>query len=105
MLVPSWLTAVLPGHTADAWEALADILPSHAYLGGGTGIAVHLQHRVSGDLDVFFEQPPQLDDLEAVLAARGPTVTSRKGEGTLDCIFGSTKIQLLDVPLHAHRSG
>lgn len=97
MAVPGWLERVLPGHTADAWEVLADILPPDAYLGGGTGIAVHLQHRVSRDLDVFFEQPPPLDGLEEALIARGPTVTSRKGNGTLDCVFGSTKIQLLDA--------
>ena len=97
MAVPSWLAAVLPGHTAEAWEVMADILPPDAYLGGGTGIAVHLQHRVSRDLDVFFEQPPPLDDLEEALIARGPTATRRTGNGTLDCVFGGTKIQLLDA--------
>jgi len=97
MAVPAWLAAVLPGHAAEAWEVMADILPPDAYLGGGTGIAVHLQHRVSRDLDVFFERPPPLDDLEEALIARGPTVTRRKGNGTLDCVFGSTKIQLLDA--------
>ncbi len=97
MAVPSWLAAILPGHTAEAWGVMAEILPPDAYLGGGTGIAAHLQHRVSRDLDVFFEQPPALDDLEAALVARGPTVTRRKGNGTLDCVFGSTKIQLLDA--------
>lgn len=97
MVVPEWLEKVLPSHTAQAWAVLAEILPSHAYLGGGTGIAAHLQHRVSRDLDVFFEESPPLDDLETALCERGPTVTNRKGHGTLDCIFGDTKIQLLDA--------
>lgn len=76
---------------------LADILPPDAYLGGGTGIAVHLQHRVSRDLDVFFEEDPPLDDLERMLSERSPTETTRKGNGTLDCFFGRTKVQLLDA--------
>lgn len=97
MVVPDWLEKILPGHTAQAWEVLAEILPPDAYLGGGTAIAVHLQHRLSRDLDVFFEEPPPLDELEAALYDRGPTVTNRKGNGTLDCIFGDTKIQLLDA--------
>lgn len=97
MTVPEWLKDILPGHTAEAWEVLADMLPPDAYLGGGTGIAVHLQHRVSRHLDVFFEEAPTLDDLEQALYERGPTVTDRKGNGTLDCRFGGTKIQLLDA--------
>jgi len=97
MTVPEWLAGVLPGHTAEAWEALADILPADAYLGGGTAIATHLQHRVSRDLDVFFESEPDLDGLEEVLGSAGPTVTMRKGKGTLDCVFIDTKVQLLDA--------
>jgi len=97
MAVPDWLENVLPGHTAQAWEVLAEILPPDAYLGGGTGIATHLQHRLSRDLDVFFEESPPLDDLEAALVERAPTVTNRKENGTLDCIFDDTKIQLLDA--------
>ncbi|MGH9156089.1 MAG: nucleotidyl transferase AbiEii/AbiGii toxin family protein [Acidimicrobiales bacterium] len=98
--VPDWLTPVLPGHTAEAWEALGTILPPHAYLGGGTAIAAHLQHRVSRDLEVFFEEEPDLDALERALQERGPTVTMRKGNGTLDCVFGSTKVQLLAAVGH-----
>lgn len=98
--VPEWLAPVLPGHAADAWEDLGEILPSHAYLGGGTAIATHLQHRVSRDLDVFFEQEPDLDALERALQERRPTVTMRKGNGTLDCVFGDTKVQLLDAARH-----
>lgn len=97
MGVPDWLEEVLPGHTAEAWEVLADILPADAYLGGGTGIAAHLQHRLSRDLDVFFEESPSLDDLERALQERGPTQTTRKGSGTLDCVFRDTKVQLLDA--------
>ncbi len=101
MAIPGWLKDVLPGHTADAWEVLAGILPADAYLGGGTAIAAHLQHRLSRDLDVFFEEPPPLDDLEQALKDRGPTVTTRKGNGTLDCVFRDTKVQLLDAS-HCH---
>ncbi|MGH9224738.1 MAG: nucleotidyl transferase AbiEii/AbiGii toxin family protein [Acidimicrobiales bacterium] len=98
--VPDWVASVLAGHTARAWEALGAILPSHAYLGGGTAIATHLQHRISRDLDVLFEEEPDLDALERALQERGPTVTTRKGDGTLDCLFGDTKVQLLDAARH-----
>lgn len=98
--MPEWLAGVLPGHTAEAWEALAGILPASAYLGGGTAIAAHLQHRVSRDLDVFFQESPDLDGLEQALQARGPMVTMRKGNGTLDCVFGDTRVQLLDTARH-----
>jgi len=98
--VPEWLAAALPGHTAEAWEALAEILPPGAYLGGGTAIATHLQHRMSRDLGVSFEEAPDLDGLEQALGDRGPTVTMRKGRGTLDCVFIDTEVQLLDASPH-----
>jgi len=101
MPLPEWLLPVLPGDTAHAWEVLAEILPDHAYLGGGTAVATHLQHRVSEDLDVFFESTPALDDLAAELERRGPTVVSRSEGGTLDCRFATTKVQLLDAA-HCH---
>lgn len=64
-------------------------------------MAAHLQHRVSEDLDVFFERTPALDDVAAELERRGPTVVSRNDGGTLDCRFGTTKVQLLDAA-HCH---
>jgi hypothetical protein len=70
-------------------------------LGGGTGIATHLQHRLSRDLAVFFEEPPPLDDLERALEAQGPTQMIRKDHGTLDCVFRDTKVQFLDAS-HCH---
>jgi hypothetical protein len=51
--LPAWLRAVLPGDTAEAWEKVCSIVPFSAYLVGGTAIAIHLQHRVSRDLDFF----------------------------------------------------
>ena len=101
MPVPDWLEQLLPGHTAEAWEVLADILPADAYLGGGTGVAAHLQHRLSRDLDVFFATPPLLNELERALGERGPTHTTRKGHGTLDCVFGDTEVHLVDAS-HCH---
>jgi hypothetical protein len=101
MPLPEWLLRVLPGDTAHAWEVLAEILPDHAYLGGGTAVATHLQHRMSEDLDVFFEHTPDLDHLADELERRGPTVVSRNEGGTLDCRFATTKVQLLDAA-HCH---
>jgi hypothetical protein len=48
--------SILPPDTALTWETIAPTVPSTAYLGGGTAIAVHLAHRVSRDLDFFFHR-------------------------------------------------
>ena len=45
---------ILPPDTAATWDAIAPPVPSDAYLGGGTAIAVRLGHRISRDLDFFF---------------------------------------------------
>jgi hypothetical protein len=48
------ILGTLPPDTALTWETIARIVPPTAYLGGGTAIAVHLEHRVSRDLDSSF---------------------------------------------------
>ncbi len=50
------ICSVLPPDTALTWKTIAPIVPPTAYLGGGTAIAVHLAHRVSRDLDLFFRK-------------------------------------------------
>jgi hypothetical protein len=51
--LPQHFRAVLPPATERTWMALVGNLPGGAYLVGGTGIAAHLGHRVSRDLDFF----------------------------------------------------
>lgn len=98
--LPPWLAAVLPADTAAMWLLARRVLPSQAYLIGGTAVAVHLQHRLSRDLDLCFEAPTDLDEVVAALAALAPVqVTSRRNLG-LDLLMSRTKVQLLCPPGH-----
>lgn len=95
MTLPAALRAVLPPETARAWSSLAPWLPAGAYLAGGTGLAVHVQHRVSRDLDLFFHEPIDLDGLARTLAATGDFAPTRTGDGVLDGVLAGAKVQFL----------
>ena len=100
MSLPSWLEALLPGETAATWEQVAAIVPAEAYLGGGTAIAVHLRHRPSRDLDFFFhEDTVDLDRLAERLGAHGPFAITQRAPGTLNGLFGETRLQFLRAGL------
>ncbi len=95
--VPSELIRkVLPADTAAAWDALAQLVPQDAYLGGGTAIAIHLAHRISRDLDFFFHHGSvDLDELARNLAAAGPFAMTVRAPGTLNGVFSATRVQFL----------
>jgi hypothetical protein len=95
LTLPDWLQALLPGDTAQAWRQLAGVVPAEAYLGGGTAIAVHLRHRQSRDLDFFFHQPLDLDQLAQRLRSRRPFAATQQAAGTLNGLFGETRVQFL----------
>ncbi len=98
--LPPWLSAVLPADTAAMWLLARTVLPAEAYLIGGTAVAVHLQHRLSRDLDLCFEAACDLDRVVTDLAALAPVqVTSRRNLG-LDLLMSRTKVQLLCPPGH-----
>jgi hypothetical protein len=98
--LPDWLEAVLPGETAATWERVAPLVPAEAYLGGGTAIAVHLSHRPSRDLDFFFhEDTIDLDQLVERLRAEGPFAVAQRAPGTLNGLFGQTRLQFLRAGL------
>jgi len=89
---------ILPPDTASTWDAIAPVVPSDAYLGGGTAIAVHLGHRVSRDLDFFFHHESiDLDKLARRLNAAGPFAVTERSAGTLNGIFSATKVQFLQA--------
>jgi hypothetical protein len=91
--LPARLVEV-PGHTADAWVLLRDIIPDTMVLYGGTAIAVHLHHRVSRDLDFFFDDPGvDLAELRASVARVRPTKVTTHTDDTLNLLFGQTKVQ------------
>jgi hypothetical protein len=92
------LTSIIPAGTARAWETIAAIVPRSAYLGGGTAIAVHIQHRVSHDLDFFYHGVAlDLDAVEADLSAAGPFAVTDRASGTLNGVFIRTKLQFLNA--------
>ena len=96
MTLPAHIRKVLPKDTADSWEALAPVLPSGLYLAGGTALAVHLQHRVSRDLDFFYHaHAVDLTELEESLASTGPFAVTSRAAGTLNGLSSQTKVQFL----------
>ncbi|MCX6387953.1 MAG: nucleotidyl transferase AbiEii/AbiGii toxin family protein [Solirubrobacterales bacterium] len=96
MNLPEHIRKVLPKDTADSWEALVPVLPPDIYLAGGTALAVHLQHRVSRDLDFFFHADAvDLSELESKVADVGPFAVTSRAPGTLNGLFSQTKVQFL----------
>ncbi len=46
-------TEKIPVWTQDLMDILGPLLPENSYLAGGTGLALHLNHRSSYDLDLY----------------------------------------------------
>ena len=95
--IPSHLKAVLPPPTREVWQALVGNLPGGAYLVGGTGIAAHLGHRVSRDLDFFVAEPFEPYELADSLDQIGRFASTQIAAGTLNGYLGETRIQFLDA--------
>ncbi|HTN99579.1 MAG TPA: nucleotidyl transferase AbiEii/AbiGii toxin family protein [Microthrixaceae bacterium] len=91
----SALSNVLPEATLNAWGPVAAVMPSDGILMGGTALAVHLQHRVSRDLDVFTTNQFDPDKLEANLKKSGKFATTLKDDDTLNGVYEGAKIQFL----------
>ncbi len=93
---------ILPPDTALTWETIAPIVPSTAYLGGGTAIAVRLAHRASRDLDFFFHRNSvDLEKLTTKLSAAGPFAVTERAPGTLNGIFSATRVHSCTRTRHA----
>jgi hypothetical protein len=94
------LNGVISQDTRLAWTEIRPYLPSGAYLAGGTGIAVHLKHRVSNDLDFFTDDPLDVDELNDELV-RSPLmvqVTRATPQlGSLAGVLRSTKFEFSDA--------
>jgi hypothetical protein len=94
------LDGVLSQDTRTAWTEIRPYLPRGTYLAGGTGIAVHLKHRVSNDLDFFTDVPLDVDELNEALV-RSPLmvqVTRATSKlGSLAGVLRSTKFEFSDA--------
>jgi hypothetical protein len=95
--IPDHVRRMLPGDTAQTWVLIAPLMPNSAYLVGGTALTVHLQHRVSRDLDFFLEKNEDLDALWFAFQSVGYAVASERSADTLNCLLNSTKVQVLEA--------
>ena len=95
--LPPHLRAVLTASTRAVWLALVGNLPSGAYLVGGTGIAAHLGHRDSRDLDFFVGESFDPALLAASLERMGRFVAVQMEPGTLNGFFEDIKVQFFDA--------
>jgi len=96
--IPPEVRRLLPDDTAKAWAELAPQLPEPLYLGGGTGVAVHLRHRESRDLDFFSHQDVDLERLKKKLEKLGPFASTFEDERTLKGLYGATKLEFFVAP-------
>lgn len=95
--VPPALRAYLPASTIATWEKLAPIVPSSAYLAGGTGLTVHLLHRVSRDLFLMVAGEEDFASLLERLGRVGKFVVTLSDDDTLNGVLDDTKVQFLRV--------
>jgi len=95
--LPEQVRRILPADAAAAWLTLAPHLPAELYLDGGTAGAVHLAHRESHDLDFFFHQSVDLDELRELVGELGAFAVTHESEGTLKGLFGATKLEFFDA--------
>lgn len=86
---------VLPPGSIAVWPKVAAIAPAGSVLMGGTGLAIHLRHRRSGDLDLFTTSNFDPARLERQLRARGAFLTVSRGEGALDGVLDGVRVQFI----------
>lgn len=92
---------VLPGQSVELLETLAQV-ESPALggwtLAGGTGLALHLGHRVSEDFDFFRNDRLDASGLPAVFQNQGSYETLQEAEHTLTVICRGTKLSFFSIP-------
>ncbi len=96
--LPSGLVKLLPAGTVDTWRTVAPLVPTSAYLAGGTALTVHLLHRVSRDLDFFCEREEDLQGVAIVLQGAGRVIFDVRTADTLSGTFNDTRIQVFSTP-------
>lgn len=90
---------ILGARTENSLERFAKTsLATDFYLCGGTGLALHLGHRLSHDLDFFNAKEFKPGDAINLLAKAGDFSLKEKNQGTVHGIFCKTKISLLQYP-------
>ena len=98
----SWHAEVISSEVADTAKILAEIKTlSSFYLAGGTGLALHLGHRRSVDLDFFSPKPFNEDALIAALQVLPKVSVLSKSNQTVYLHIAGTKVSFIeyDYPL------
>ena len=93
-------TDVLPLHgrkCLDRLQALKAPALSGWTLAGGTGLAFHLRHRRSVDLDFFRTTPFRAEDLHAAFRTGGAYETLQEARDTLTVLLWRTKLSFFRV--------
>ena len=91
-----WHAQVISEETNRALDDLnRTALLERFYLAGGTGLALHLGHRRSKDLDFFTEGPLDADRVIDRLRGLRDLRVIEKGEGTLHAKLGDIKVSFL----------
>lgn len=95
--LPDELVKKMPPGTSETWLKIAPILPTSAYLSGGTALIVHLMHRVSRDLDIFLERPEDLRTLWTQFQHLGDARATRLDDSTIHCVIDGTRVQVIEA--------
>ena len=96
---------VLPRRALRLWGSLSHLPALRSfYLVGGTGLALHLGHRRSNDLDFFSARSFRPDLLARKLATISAPERLTFGEGSLECWMGRYKVQFLYYPYRLLRT-
>lgn len=85
---------VLPSGSESTLASLEEVARGF-YLAGGTGLALQLGHRISGDFDFFSDKVFEPWVLSSRLSEAGRFVVSSEAKGTLHGVFESTKVSFL----------
>ena len=98
----SWHVEVISSEVAQTAQRLSEIKTlSSFYLAGGTGLALHLGHRRSVDLDFFSPEPFNEDALIAALQVLPNVSVLSKSNQTVYLHISGTKVSFIeyDYPL------
>lgn len=96
---PNWHREVLPEGWAQAAEALAArSLLEGFHLNGGTGLALHVGHRRSVDLDLFSEDDFHPADLQRRLRGLEGLTIQQAAPGTLHMTLHGILVSFLHYP-------
>jgi hypothetical protein len=91
---------ILPKGSQDFLAAIEDRTPAPLAgwtLAGGTGLAMHLGHRVSEDFDFFRDDRVQFSELLETLRALGTCETLQRETRTLTVLLSGVKLSFFQV--------